>query len=108
MRNITIWLFAAMLITFFIPTQLNASANNETVNMAETELIVITDIFDFADVLSARLEEIHTMDISAMNSSEKRELRKEVRAIEKQQRSGGIYVSTGAVILIVILLILFL
>lgn len=60
--------------------------------------------------LSARLEEINAMDKSSLTKPEKKQLRKEVRSVNKSMRniSGGVYVSVGAIILIVLLLILLL
>jgi hypothetical protein len=58
-----------------------------------------------------RLEEIKAMDKSEMTRAEKKELRKEVRAIKsdlKASGNGGIYLSVGAIIIIVLLLILLL
>ena len=54
-----------------------------------------------------RLKEIRDMDKSHLTSSEKRALRKEVRQIKKDN-SRGIYLSVGAIIIIVLLLILLL
>lgn len=63
----------------------------------------------YANTLLDRLNQINEMDMSVMGSSEKIELRKEVRAIQKELGpSGGIYISVGAAILIVLLLILLL
>jgi hypothetical protein len=63
-----------------------------------------------AKTLLLRLDEINTMDKSTLNSSEKRVLRKEVRSIKKELTTlgGGVYISVGAVLLIIILLILLL
>lgn len=58
-----------------------------------------------------RLEEIRAMDKSALTKAEKKELRKEVKEIRKEARRDeikGIYLSIGAVIIIVLLLILIL
>jgi hypothetical protein len=57
-----------------------------------------------------RLNEIHMMDIKSMNATQKKELRKEVRAIKSDLRKTGegVYLSVGAIVLIVILLILLL
>ena len=56
-----------------------------------------------------RLEEINAMDKDDLTRAEKRELRKEVKSIKKSMdTSGGIYLSAGAVILIVVLLIILL
>jgi hypothetical protein len=59
--------------------------------------------------LVKRLEEIKAMNPENMSRSEKRALRKEVKKIEKElAASGGIYISAGALILIIVLLIIFL
>jgi len=55
-----------------------------------------------------RLHEIKDMDKSKLSSSEKRELRKEVKEIKDavKSRGGGIYLSVGAVIIILLLIII--
>ena len=56
-----------------------------------------------------RLEEIKAMDIASMTKIQKKELRKEVRAIKQELRAvSGIYISIGALIIIILLLILIL
>ncbi len=56
-----------------------------------------------------RLEQIKAMDMAAMTSVQKKELRKEVRTIKQDLRAvSGVYLSVGALIIIVILLILLL
>ncbi len=58
-----------------------------------------------------RLEEIKAMDINSLSRQEKKSLRKEVRSIEKDMKkadNGGVYLSVGAIIIIVLLLILIL
>ena len=59
-----------------------------------------------AQQLMNRLIEIRNMDKSHLTSSEKRVLRKEVRQIKKD--SKGVYLSVGAIIIIVLALILLL
>jgi hypothetical protein len=63
-----------------------------------------------ATQLMNRLEEIKAMDKSELTTSEKKALRKEVKTIKKEMATmaGGIYLSIGAAILIVLLLILLL
>lgn len=63
------------------------------------------------EVLTNRLNEIKAMDIKSMSGKEKRVLRKEVRSIEKeikQTNDSGVYISVGAIIIILILLIVLL
>lgn len=63
-------------------------------------------------ILLHRLETIQAMDISNMTRAEKRVVGKEVKSIEKQMKAlnsgGGVYVSVGALIIIVLLIIIFL
>ena len=63
-----------------------------------------------AEEILKRLEEIKAMDMSAMPASEKRALRKEVKAAKKELAAagGGVYISVGALIIIILLLILIL
>jgi Mor family transcriptional regulator len=60
------------------------------------------------DSMMNRLEEIKEIDKSSLSSSEKKELRKEVRDIKRKTVGNGIYLSTGAAIIIVLLLIILL
>tara|TARA_R110000868_G_scaffold141147_8_gene357355 strand:- start:11612 stop:11878 length:267 start_codon:yes stop_codon:yes gene_type:complete len=55
-----------------------------------------------------RLNEIKSLDKSSLNRLEKKELRKEVRAIKKSVRASGngIYISSGAIIIILLLIII--
>lgn len=61
-----------------------------------------------AKALVNRLEQIKAMDISDMSRAEKQELRQKTRAIKKELKTmnGGIYISAGAVIVVLLLLIL--
>lgn len=60
--------------------------------------------------LLQRLGEIKGMDKSDMTRLEKKALRKEVRDINKEMKaiSGGVYLSVGAIIIVILLLILLL
>lgn len=93
----------ALLLLAFVPMQLNAEPENNSSPKATTEVVMS----DEAAALMDRLEEIEAMDKSDLNSSERKELRKEVRDIKKELGSG-LYISVGAAILIVLLLILLL
>ena len=58
--------------------------------------------------LQKRLEEIKATDMSKLSKKEKKALRGEVKQIKKELKeiSGGVYLSVGAIILIVLLIIL--
>jgi hypothetical protein len=60
--------------------------------------------------LVGRLDEIKAMDIEHMSKSEKKALRKEVKEIKREVNalSGGVYISIGALLVIILLLILLL
>jgi len=58
-----------------------------------------------------RLEEIRSMDKSTLTRAERKDLRKEVREMKKEAHRDqikGIYLSIGALIIIILLLILIL
>jgi|GEM_PF-1178912 len=60
-------------------------------------------------VLVTRLDELKAMDFSSLSFREKRAVKKEVRTIKRQLNSiegRGLYLSAGAIIIIVLLLIL--
>lgn len=55
-----------------------------------------------------RLNEIKSLDKSSLSRLDRKELRKEVRAIKKSVRGSGngIYISSGAIIIILLLIII--
>lgn len=63
---------------------------------------------EYATRLQNRLEEIKAMDTKSLSKKEKKALRGEVKQIKKELKevSGGVYLSVGAIILIVLLIIL--
>jgi len=95
-----------MLVSFLGFNHYSFASNNEPVKKTE----ISSDDADRAKVLNDRLNEINDMDKSALTASERRELRKEVRSIKEElaQISGGVYLSIGAIIVILLLLILLL
>lgn len=85
MKKLALSIMAAFLLLSFIPTQLKAATDNKTVSMAAPKTVESAD----ANANLARLEEIKAMDMSTLNRSEKKELRKEVRAIKDDQDGRG-------------------
>ena len=62
-----------------------------------------------AQEIMTRLEEIKAMDIKSISRTEKKALRKEVKAMEKEMKQmsgGGVYISLGGLLLIILILIL--
>lgn len=108
MKKITLVLMAIFLSLTFCPTQSNGANTRET---TPTSLVArYPEASPEAKVLLKRLDEINNLDKSNLKSSEKKELRKEVRSIKKQlQEMGGyVYLSVGAIIIIILLLIILL
>jgi len=106
MKKLTLWTLTAFMLLSFIPTQLKAVTEPSTFTMAA----VITVESAEANILLVRLNEIKAMDMAKLNSTEKKQLRKEVRSIKSELKAlnGGIYLSVGAIIIIILLLILLL
>lgn len=91
-------------ITFPIPAQAGSESDPKPIkNNQQAQTTEMTRLVN-------RLEEIKGMDRSALSSTERKELRKEVRGIKEEIAisNGGVYLSVGAVIIIVLLLILLL
>lgn len=106
MKKFTLSIMAAFLMLAVIPAQLTAAtANTPTATAAakpaESEI---------AGALLIRLHEINDMDKANLSSTEKKELRQEVRSIKAELKAvnSGVYLSVGAIIIIVLLLILLL
>jgi hypothetical protein len=106
MKKLTLCVMAVFLSLTFMPTQLKAATGTSTLTMVETKTVESAK----ASVLTARLDEIKAMDKTTLNSSEKQQLRKEVRSIKGQlsDMGGGVYLSVGAILLIALLLIILL
>ena len=103
MKKISLCLMAVFLSLTFVPQQ--SKAEKAPVSTSATKPSESAE----ANALIARLDEINAMDKSKLNSSEKKQLRKEVRGIKSHlQQMSGVYISVGAIILIVILLIILL
>jgi hypothetical protein len=81
----------------------NTSSTKTEVVLTEAQTLRLNQI-------NARLVQIQSMDKSLLSAQEKKVLRKEVRAMKAEAREsgGGIYLSIGAVILIIVLLIILL
>jgi hypothetical protein len=103
MKKITFYLMMMVLSLTVIPTTSIAAEKNPT-TVSNNPKEVPAEV----KVLLSRLDEIKMMDKSSMKSSEKKALRKEVRAIKSELAStgNGVYLSVGAIIIVILLLIL--
>jgi len=105
MKKLPLYLMMMVLSLSIFPSASFASEKNATADNTTTKEMPVE-----VKVMMTRLEEIKTMDKSGMKASEKKELRKEVRAIKANlaASNNGVYFSVGAIIIIILLLILLL
>jgi hypothetical protein len=106
MKKIAIGIMAAWLSLTIFPLQASGSTTEPTTALTAPKPEDSAE----AKALELRLNEINAMDKSELKSSDKKALRKEVKAINHKLREigGGVYLSAGAIILILILLVIFL
>lgn len=105
MKKLPLYLMMMMLSLSILPSTIFASEKNVTADNTKTKEVPAE-----VKVMLSRLEEIKAMDKSEMKASEKKELRKEVRTIKANlaASNNGVYLSVGAILIIVLLLILIL
>lgn len=108
MKKIKVLAVAAMFALTTIPTIANAKTDN---NQQETPVNTQENKYR-ASLLVNRLIEIDKMEKSGMDASTKKQIRKEVKSIDKELKrlssGGGVYISLGAIIIILLLLIILL
>ena len=106
MKKIAFCLTATCLSLTFHPLQSNAT----TIVAPYSTVVSKSEESAQAKILLLRLNEINAMDKSDLKSSDKKKLRTEVRSIRHQlgEIGGGVYISVGALIIILILLIILL
>ena len=62
------------------------------------------------EILEARIWEIKAMDVKSLDRTERKAVKDEMRYINKEMKAlgnGGIYISTTALVIIILLLIIF-
>jgi len=105
-RNIT----KVAAFAFLLSTTIPAFSNNLSGDpVRTTKPAKAVDHARVAEIVK-RVEEIKEMDKSTLTSSEKKDLRKELKGLKKDMATakGGVYLSIGAIIIVVLLLILLL
>jgi len=102
MKKIIVSIMMAGMTFTFLPVN--------TMAATKTTAAVSSNDATMANALLLRLSAIKNMDVDAMSATEKKGLRKEVRSIKQQLSAlgGGVYISAGALIVILILLIILL
>jgi hypothetical protein len=99
---------AVMAIAMPAMSQSNSAAiNDDALPVPAATTTSTTD--SRVEEMTKRLEEIKAMDKSNMTHADKKALRQEVRQMKKEAREArGVYISIGALIIIILLLILIL
>lgn len=102
-HTLRVWIIA--MIAMFSFGNVQASDNNTPKNPARIEAPLPPEVQQMVN----RVEEIRTMDFTALSKEERKNLKKELRAIKQEFKAiQGIYFSIGALIIIILLLILIL
>jgi hypothetical protein len=106
MKKIMFCAMAIFLSLTFFPIQANAVTSKPNTSVVDPKPVESAEV----KTMELRLNEINAMDKSKLKASEKKSLRKEVKSINHKLRevTGGVYLSVGVIILIVVLLIVLL
>ncbi|SKB42577.1 hypothetical protein [Daejeonella lutea] len=102
MKKKIYFLATALMLMFSAPAVMAKDAKSKP-DMTETQKVRLAEI-------SKRAEEIRSMDKSELSRAERKALRNEVLEMKKEAKamSGGVYLSVGAIIIILLILILIL
>ncbi|MBD3628389.1 hypothetical protein [Cyclobacterium sp.] len=100
MKKIAYFLSMLMLLTAIAPAAMAKEKPAEKEPSPEEQARL--------EQLDERVLEIKAMDFKAMDKDERKEIRNELREINKEAKAlgGGVYISAGALIVILILLII--
>lgn len=102
MKKISYFLSIILLFTALVPAMANrAEKDKEKLEVTAEKEARLNEI-------DRRVEEIKAMDFSEMSKNELREVKAELKDLnrEAKQASGGVYLSAGAIIIILLVLIL--
>jgi hypothetical protein len=107
MKKLALCLMTALFMLAIAPNYLSAGTTKEKITITTGKPVDSPE----ANKLIARINEIKDMDINALSSVQKRELRQEVRSIKGQLREtdgGYIYISAAGLVVIILLIIILL
>ncbi len=102
MKKKIYFLATALMLMLSAPSVMAKDAKSKP-DMTETQKVRLAEI-------TRRAEEIRSMDKSELTRDERKALRNEVLEMKKEAKamSGGVYLSVGAIIIILLILILIL
>jgi nucleoside recognition membrane protein YjiH len=101
MKNYAFCLSLIFSLMAFVPEAQALSKDKEKSTLTAEEKQRVTEI-------ETRVHEIQAMDFASMKKEERKEVKNELKALKKEVRQvgGGVYVSVGAIIIILLLIIL--
>ena len=106
MKKLILSVFAAAMLISLFPVQ--AKAENAPIPVTTTTTTAVNDEAE-AQAMLARLNEIKAMDMKSLSSAQKKQLRHEVKEMKSHMKaSGGVYLSVGAIIIILLIVLLLL
>lgn len=102
------WSVLSLCVCALVFTHDAEAAKIEKMDKKELQSLSEAEVEKQLQLLEERVLEIQAMDLSSMERPERREIKKELREIKKQNDflSGGVYLSVGAIIIILLVLIL--
>ncbi|MCH7397702.1 hypothetical protein MM236_06865 [Belliella sp. DSM 107340] len=107
MKKVINTLFMAVMLIGITLTASFAGKETATKNVAKE--VTAEELKRFEEI-DARVKEIKEMDFKELSRVERKEIRKELKELNKEAKESGngLYISTGALIVILILLIILL
>lgn len=107
MKKVINILFMAVILLGITATASFAGKETATKNVSKE--VTAEELKRFEEI-DARVKEIKEMDFKDMSRVERKEIRKELKELNKEAKESGngLYISTGALIVILILLIIIL
>ena len=105
MKKVINTIFVAVLLTGFTTTASFAAKDKDK----EAKEITADDLKRLEEI-DARVLEIKELDFKEMSKAERKEIRMELKELNKEANDlgNGVYLSTGAIIIILLLLIILL
>jgi hypothetical protein len=102
--------FNKNLLLAFVLVALSLPSASAGIDNKNTENVNKTAKSEKGETLILRLNEIKEMDKSDMKSSDKKELRSEVKSIKKELKANGngVYISVGGLIIVILLIVILL
>lgn len=104
-------IFVAVFVMLLSLSTFNASAKNTNPFAASVENLTTEQKEARYLEMKLRVEEIKNMDKSSLTKEDRKELRNELKDMNKEAKAlgkGGIYISTAGLIIIILLLIILL